>query len=95
MDKLKSRKFWLSLAAMLAGIGTALAGYAGGSAAVCTVGTVCTALSAGIYALAEALVDASAAEGYSVAVLAADGEDGGEAVLAADEDSGEEAEDDD
>lgn len=55
--KLTSRKFWLCVAAFLASIGTSIAGIQSGNATITTIGTVCTIISAAIYAAAEAAVD--------------------------------------
>lgn len=55
--KLTSRKFWLCVAAFLASIGTSIAGIQSGNATIATTGTVCTIISAAIYAAAEAAVD--------------------------------------
>lgn len=71
-DKLTSRKLWVSVAAMLAGVGATLAGACGGVDALAVAGAVCTALSAGIYAFAEAYVDASAAAGATRAAIDAE-----------------------
>lgn len=68
--KLTSRKFWLSVAATLAGIGTAIAGLNSGSEKVAMAGALCAALSAAIYAFAEALVDASATEATASSAVA-------------------------
>lgn len=59
IEKLTSRKLWLSIAAMLAGIGATIAGISGGSTELAIIGTACTAISAGIYAFAEAWTDAA------------------------------------
>ena len=58
MYKLKSRKFWVAVAAALASIGGSIAGVATDNTALVTTGLVCTMLSAAIYAAAEAYVDA-------------------------------------
>lgn len=60
MDKLKSRKFWICVAAFLASIGTSIAGIHSNNEIVTSIGTVCTIFSAAIYAFAEAYVDAQA-----------------------------------
>lgn len=60
MEKLKSRKFWISVAAFLASVATSIAGLATDNTTVAIVGTVCGILSAAIYAAAEAYVDAKA-----------------------------------
>ena len=54
MYKLKSRKFWVAVAAALASIGGSIAGIATDNTALVTTGLVCTKLSAAIYAAAEA-----------------------------------------
>lgn len=70
MDKLMSRKFWISIAAFLGSIGGTITGVATGDAIITTAGIVCTALSAAIYAAAEAYVDA-AREGSKVTTVTA------------------------
>ena len=60
MDKLTSRKFWICVAAFLASVGTSIAGLRSDNEIIATVGTVCTILSAAIYAFAEAWVDGKA-----------------------------------
>lgn len=71
-NKLTSRKFWISVAAFLASIGTSIAGLASAEPMIATVGIVCTVLSAAIYAGAEAYVDgASAAANTSSKVITA------------------------
>ena len=62
MDKLKSRKFWICVAAFLASIATSISGIATDNQTVIIIGTVCGIISAGIYAFCEAWVDASAVE---------------------------------
>ena len=62
MEKLKSRKFWISVAAFLASVATSIAGLATENNTVAIVGTVCGILSAAIYAAAEAYVDGKAVE---------------------------------
>ena len=57
MDKLKSRKFWMAVAAFLASIGTTIAGLTTDSKAIAVAGIVCTMLSSAIYAAAEAYAD--------------------------------------
>lgn len=59
MDKLKSRKFWVCVAAALASLGTSIAGIATSNEVVATFGISCTVISAAIYAFCEAWVDAS------------------------------------
>ncbi len=60
MGKLKSRKFWISVAAFLASIATSIAGLATDNTTVAIVGTICGILAAAIYAAAEAYVDGKA-----------------------------------
>lgn len=60
MSKLKSRKFWICVAAFLASIGTSIAGLKTDNEIVAIIGTICTILSAAIYSFAEAWVDGKA-----------------------------------
>lgn len=62
MDKLKSRKFWICVAAFLASIATSIAGITTDNQTVIIIGTVCGILSAAIYAFCEAWVDGKAVE---------------------------------
>lgn len=55
--KLTSRKFWISVAAMLGSIATSIAGLAISNDTVAAIGMVCGVVSAAIYAAAEAYVD--------------------------------------
>lgn len=57
MNKFKSRKFWMAVAAFLASIGTTIAGLQTDSKSIVIAGIVCTMLSSGIYAAAEAYAD--------------------------------------
>ena len=61
MSKLTSRKFWISVAAFLASIGTSITGLAVQESTIATAGVICTVLSAAIYAASEAYVDAASA----------------------------------
>ena len=61
MNKLMSRKFWISVAAFLASIGTSITGLAVQEPTIATAGVICTVLSAAIYAASEAYVDAASA----------------------------------
>lgn len=63
--KLTSRKFWLSVAAMLGSIGTSIAGLTTGNDTVATIGVIASVLSAAIYAAAESYVDAARMEARS------------------------------
>ena len=60
LTKLKSRKFWLTVAAFLASIATSITGLATANTALAEAGVICGVLSTAIYAAAEAYVDASA-----------------------------------
>ena len=62
MEKFKSRKFLMCLAAALASIGASIAGLATANETVATVGIVCTIISSAIYAFCEAWVDSSSAK---------------------------------
>lgn len=64
-QKLTSRKWWMSLAAFLASIGTAITGVTTENTTLVTVGIVCSALSSAIYTFAEALVDYKGVNGGS------------------------------
>ena len=57
MDKLKSRKFWIGVAAFLGSIATSITGICTSNQTVIVIGTVCGILSAAIYAFCEAWVD--------------------------------------
>lgn len=60
--KLTSRKFWISAAAVLASLGTTVGGIVSGNEKLAIAASICTALSAAIYAGAEAFIDAKAVE---------------------------------
>lgn len=60
MEKLKSRKFWMCVAAFLASIATSISGMVTDNQTVIIIGTVCGIVSAAIYAAAEAAVDIKA-----------------------------------
>ena len=62
MEKLKSRKFWVCVAAMLASISTSIAGVTTENEVVIAIGTICGVISASIYAFCEAWVDSKAVE---------------------------------
>lgn len=47
--KLQSRKFWISLASILASIGGAVVGMAGDNDTLAIAGMICSAVSAGLY----------------------------------------------
>lgn len=62
MDKLKSRKFWICVAAFLASIATSISGIATSNQTIIIIGTVCGVVAAAIYAACEAMVDAKAVD---------------------------------
>lgn len=62
MDKLKSRKFWICVAAFLGSIATSISGIVTDNQTIIIIGTVCGILSAAIYAFCEAWVDGKAVE---------------------------------
>lgn len=61
-EKLKSRKFWLMIAAVLSSLGTGITGIIQGNQALTIIGSCLTVASAAIYAGAEAYVDGKAVE---------------------------------
>ena len=60
MEKLKSRKLWICVAAFLASIGTSIAGLKSDNEVIATAGIICTIVSSAIYAFAEAYIDGQA-----------------------------------
>ena len=62
MEKLKSRKFWICVAAFLGSIATSIAGICTSNETITVIGTVCGILSAAIYAFCEAWVDGKAVD---------------------------------
>ena len=60
MDKLKSRKFWICVAAFLGSVATSIAGLCTSNQTVVIIGTVCGIFSAALYAACEAYVDGKA-----------------------------------
>ena len=62
MKKLQSRKFWLTVAAVHASLGTGITGIVQGNETLTIIGSVLTVISAAIYAGVEAYVDAKAVE---------------------------------
>lgn len=62
MNKLKSRKFWICVAAFLASVGMSIAGLRSDNEIVAAIGTISTILATGIYAFCEAWVDGKAVE---------------------------------
>ena len=59
IEKITSRKFLLALAAFLGSIATTIGGVATTNETLATAGIICAAISAAIYAAAEAYVDAA------------------------------------
>lgn len=59
-NKLTSRKFWICVAAGLASLGTGISGIVVGNQTLAIIGSVCTVVSAAIYAFCEAWVDGRA-----------------------------------
>lgn len=62
MNKLKSRKFWICVAAFLASVGMSVAGLRSDNEIVAAIGTISTILATAIYAFCEAWVDGKAVE---------------------------------
>ena len=62
MKKLTSRKFWVCVAAMLASIATSISGMASDNQTITIVGTICSILSAALYAFCEAWIDTKAVQ---------------------------------
>lgn len=60
MEKLKSRKFWICVAAFLGSIATSISGIVTENQTIIIIGTVCGIASAAIYAFCEAWVDSKA-----------------------------------
>lgn len=58
-NKLMSRKFWICVAAALASLGTGISGIVVGNETLTIIGSVCTVVSAAIYAFCEAWTDAA------------------------------------
>lgn len=57
--KLTSRKFWITVAAMLASIATSITGMHTDNTTITAIGMICMVISSAIYAGAEAYVDAN------------------------------------
>ena len=58
-NKLTSRKFWICVAAAFASLGTGISGIVVGNETLTIIGSVCTVVSAAIYAFCEAWTDAA------------------------------------
>lgn len=61
-SKLSSRKFWVMIAAVLGSLGTGISGIIAGNQTLAIVGSICTVVSAAIYAGVEAYCDGKALE---------------------------------
>lgn len=61
-SKITSRKFWICVAAALASLGTGISGIVVGNQTLTIIGSVCTVVSAAIYAFCEAWVDGKAVD---------------------------------
>ena len=61
-NRLASRKFWICVAAALASLGTGISGIVVGNQTLTIIGSVCTVVSAAIYAFCEAWVDGKAVD---------------------------------
>lgn len=70
VSKLTSRKFWIAVAAFLASIGAGITGFVTDNTVLATVGTICTIVSAAIYAAAEAYVDGASIKANPVTISA-------------------------
>ena len=62
MEKLKSRKFWICVAAFLASVATSISGMATDNQTITIIGNICSILSAALYAFCEAWVDSKAVD---------------------------------
>jgi len=69
MSKLTSRKFWLSVAGVIGGIGTAIAGMTVENTTITIVGVICGAVSTAIYTICEAYVDAAAVDAEIITLV--------------------------
>ena len=66
-QKLQSRKFWISIAAFLASLGTGITGLVQGDTTVAIIGGICVVLSSAIYAACEAYVDGASVKSTTTA----------------------------
>ena len=62
MEKLKSRKFWICVAAALGSLGTDISGLISGNENLALAGGILLVISSSIYAFCEAWVDGKAVE---------------------------------
>lgn len=67
--KLTSRKFWICVAAFLASIAASVQGVQNGNETLAAIGFICSAVSAAIYAAAEAYVDGARLKGNDNPVI--------------------------
>lgn len=74
MNKLTSRKFWLSVAGIIGGIGTAIAGMTTDNQTVVIAGIICASLSNMIYTICESYVDAAAVDAQIITLVDEDEE---------------------
>lgn len=65
-SKLTSRKFWICVAAALASLGTGISGIVVGNQTLAIAGSICTVISAAIYAFCEAWVDQKAVDDIEI-----------------------------
>lgn len=70
MDKLKSRKFWIAVAAFLASIGAGITGLTIDNTVIATVGIICSIVSAAIYAACEAYIDGASLKSNTLNITA-------------------------
>ena len=75
IDNLKSRKFWLCVAAFLGSVATSIVGLKTDNQTVVILGTVCGILSCGIYSFCEAWIDTKSATRGHIIMLADDLDD--------------------
>lgn len=75
MEKLKSRKFWICVAAFLGSIAASISGIATSNEYLATAGLICGVVSAAIYAACEAWVDGKAVNSIDVKIDRVDNEE--------------------
>ena len=78
MDKLKSRKFWICVAAFLGSVAASISGLVTDNKYVTTLGVCCGILSAAIYSFCEAWVDSKSATRSSIIYCAGADKEGDE-----------------
>ena len=72
IDNLKSRKFWLCVAAFLGSVATSIVGLKTDNQTVLIIGTVCGILSCAIYSFCEAWIDTKSATRSHIMMLSND-----------------------